>query len=90
MKNRATRASSMMFSYQWETSSMARVLPENSVVIPLTKSWWAWWDMLRSNGDFLSFMVSAYRNATKTPISGMTAMPSDDAMSPMAKLPVCR
>ena len=67
---------------------MARVLPENSVVIPLTRSWWAWWDMLRSNGDFLILIVSPITNARNAPITMTDGSPPLPIMSETLNDPV--
>jgi len=66
-KNKYTRASAIIVSYQWVICIIAKSFPEYSVVMPCTISWWPWCDILKSNGDFLSLKVNTYNSPKKTP-----------------------
>ena len=56
-KKRKTKASRKTTSYQCATSIKPRFGPENSVITPLTISWWAWCEVEISNGDLRSLIV---------------------------------
>ena len=56
-KKRQTKPSRKTISYQWVISIKPSAGPENSVITPLTISWWAWWEVEISKGDLRSLIV---------------------------------